>query len=371
MELPTQALDRVLQALSPALAAELDRLVNETRKALEADFQNRLQAAVRDAETAAQSQTKDELERAVQEAQNSVRQQVTEQLQAQFASALEEKSSQLQQLQSESASERARLQEELQRWRIFAEAQRQLAEAASQPEILSRFLRLAEPFAPALAIYISRPDGLALWKSRGQHAFPEIISEQTRDPEIYFKQIVVRGRTVGAVAAAGPGSKPDALDFMLAAIERAIEVFGLKLRAPSPKPPQLIRGPAAAVAASDAGSRSASPPPAQAADEAAAQQIEMRKLARLLVSEIKLYNEPALKEGRTTSNIYERLRKEIDKGRESYNQRLQGAALTSHDYYHDELVRILAGNEEALLGEAYPGPSGAAGAARGAGGANS
>ena len=60
MELKTQALDRVLEALSPALAAELDRLVQETRdlarqetqEAMEQEFQFRIQSAIRETETA-------------------------------------------------------------------------------------------------------------------------------------------------------------------------------------------------------------------------------------------------------------------------------------------------------------------------------
>jgi len=51
MELKTHELERVLEALSPTLAAELDRIVTETRQALEQDFQKRLQAAVREAES--------------------------------------------------------------------------------------------------------------------------------------------------------------------------------------------------------------------------------------------------------------------------------------------------------------------------------
>ncbi len=244
MELRTQALDRVLEALSPALAVEIDRVVSETRQVLEAEFQKRLQAAVREAESATQSRADQELERAVREAQDAVRQEVTQQLQAQFTRAIEEKASQLQQIQSDSAAERTRLQEQAQRWRIFADAQHQLADASSQPEILSRFLKLAEPFGSALAIYTSKADGLALWKRVGQQAFPDIISEETRDPEFYFKQIIVRGRAVGAVAAAGE-YKRDALDFMVSAMERAIEVFGLKLRTPVQKPIQPAK-PAAA-----------------------------------------------------------------------------------------------------------------------------
>ena len=42
MELQTEGVDRVLEALSPTLAAELERVVNETRQTLEAEFEKRI-----------------------------------------------------------------------------------------------------------------------------------------------------------------------------------------------------------------------------------------------------------------------------------------------------------------------------------------
>ena len=138
------------------------------------------------------------------------------------------------QFKNEWSVERTKLQGEVERWRMFAEAQRQLGEASSQPEILSRFLRLGQPFAEGLAVYVTKPDGLGLWKSKGAGAFPEIISQQTTDPDSYFRIISVRGKTVAAICAA-PSFNADALDFLAASLERAIEVFGLKLRTPAPK----------------------------------------------------------------------------------------------------------------------------------------
>jgi chromosome segregation ATPase len=137
------------------------------------------------------------------------------------------------QLKQEWSAERARLQQEVQRWRAFAEAQQQLSDASSQPEILARFLGLAEPFAGSIALYVAKADGLALWKSKGEGAFPHIISQQTTDPESYFRAISVRGKTVGAICAT-PSFKAGELDFLAASLERAVEVFGLKLRAPVP-----------------------------------------------------------------------------------------------------------------------------------------
>jgi hypothetical protein len=171
MELKTQALDRLLEALSPALAAELDRVAAETREALEQEFQKQLQSAVRDAEnevrTAAEAQlnraaadAEAQLNRAVEDARQATRKQVTEQLEAEFKKRLAETTAQL---KSEAAAEREPLQQQLEQWRTFAEIQHQLAEASSQSEILSRFLRLARPFAAGLGVYVTKADGLALW----------------------------------------------------------------------------------------------------------------------------------------------------------------------------------------------------------------
>jgi hypothetical protein len=83
---------------------------------------------------------------------------------------------------------------------------------------------------------------------------------------------------------------------------------------------------------------------------------DARRIARLLVSEIKLYHEQELREGREHSDIYDRLQKEIDLGREAYTHRVPGFVLAAHDYFHEELVRILGENDLSRMGAAYPGP---------------
>src|SRR5438105_657473 len=231
MELKTQALDRLLEALTPALTAELDRVVAETRETLEQEFQKRLQSAVRDAENEVRSAAEAQSNRAVADAREATRKQVAEELEGEFKNRLAETTAQL---KSEAASEREPLQQQLEQWRTFAEIQQQLAEASSQSEILSRFLRLVRPFAARLGVYVIKADGLALWKSRGDGAFPEIISQQTTDPESYFRAITVRGKTVAAVSAMPP-FKPEALEFLSTSLERAIEVYALRLKTPVPK----------------------------------------------------------------------------------------------------------------------------------------
>jgi hypothetical protein len=82
---------------------------------------------------------------------------------------------------------------------------------------------------------------------------------------------------------------------------------------------------------------------------------DARRFARLLVSEIKLYNEPKVKEGRNRSDIYERLRDDIDRSRQMYDKRVAPPVAARHDYFHQELVNTLAEGDPAKLGETYPG----------------
>jgi hypothetical protein len=78
---------------------------------------------------------------------------------------------------------------------------------------------------------------------------------------------------------------------------------------------------------------------------------EARRFARLLVSEIKLYNEEDVEKGRAAKDLGERLKEDIERSREMYEKRISQEIRQQHDYFHDELVRILAdGDDEALGG---------------------
>src|SRR6185295_8733585 len=104
MKLKTQALDRLFEALSPALAAELDRVVQETREGLEEEFGKRLRAAVGDAESVVKGAGDSELRLAVAEAIEATKKKVTEELEAQFQAKLADTTTQL---QEKALSERA------------------------------------------------------------------------------------------------------------------------------------------------------------------------------------------------------------------------------------------------------------------------
>ena len=82
---------------------------------------------------------------------------------------------------------------------------------------------------------------------------------------------------------------------------------------------------------------------------------DARRFARLLVSEIKLYNEKKVIEGREASDLYDRLREAIDRSREMYDKRVQPPVAAKFDYFHYELVNSLAEGDAGRLGGGYPG----------------
>jgi hypothetical protein len=77
---------------------------------------------------------------------------------------------------------------------------------------------------------------------------------------------------------------------------------------------------------------------------------EAKRFARLVVSEIKLYNEAKVNEGRRNKDIYARLKEDIERGRQMYGDRIQPNLKNSTTYFQDELVRILAGGDPSALG---------------------
>jgi hypothetical protein len=77
---------------------------------------------------------------------------------------------------------------------------------------------------------------------------------------------------------------------------------------------------------------------------------EAKRFARLLVSEIRLYNEQAVIEGRQTRDIYRRLKEDIDRSREMFEQRVPAEVRAQSNYFSDELVRILADGDTDALG---------------------
>ncbi|MBA2732028.1 MAG: hypothetical protein H0U54_03945, partial [Acidobacteria bacterium] len=82
---------------------------------------------------------------------------------------------------------------------------------------------------------------------------------------------------------------------------------------------------------------------------------DARRFARLLVSEIKLYNEQKVRDGRLEGDLYERLREDIDRSRQMYDKRVAAPVAARYDYFHQEIVNTLAEGDPGKLGGDYPG----------------
>jgi hypothetical protein len=106
---------------------------------------------------------------------------------------------------------------------------------------------------------------------------------------------------------------------------------------------------AAAMAASAPASTAASSAPEE--DEL---HKKARRFAKLLVEEIKLYNQPRVEEGRQHKDLYDRLKVDIEKSRSTYDKRYAESAVASADYFTQELIRILADNDASLMGAGFP-----------------
>jgi len=157
----------------------------------------------------------------------------------------------------------------------------------------------------------------------------------------------VGGETVAVIYAddatdgprAVPSAWPEVVEVLARHAARCLEVLTMSRTAPQtaavpPKPPAPRTAAPERVAAA----------PRAEDDESA------RRYARLLVSEIKLYHEAAVTEGRHEHNLVERLGSEIERARKLYEERVPIEIRSRADHFGQELVRTLANGDPALLG---------------------
>jgi hypothetical protein len=75
-----------------------------------------------------------------------------------------------------------------------------------------------------------------------------------------------------------------------------------------------------------------------------------QRFARLLVDEIKLYNQAKVAEGRKHKDVYDRLKDDIEKSRATYKKRYGNTVAANGNYFNTELVRSLAEDDSSLMG---------------------
>jgi hypothetical protein len=143
-----------------------------------------------------------------------------------------------------------------------------------------------------------------------------------------------------APVSASPGTSPDESSSTIMFNPAAVAQARQAAAAAAAPPPAAARPAAPAPAA----------PPAALSPESQKAHEDAKRFARLVVSEIKLYNETKVNEGRRAKDLYERLKEDVERGRQMYMDRVAAPIRETTNYFYDELVRILAGGDPSALG---------------------
>lgn len=208
-------------------------------------------------------------------------------------------------------------------------------------------LRFPARQGAVFAAVLEGGDPLVTMSSTGEIA-PEVVALLAHAPEerIALFPIVAGGKPAGLLYAWG--------EPQMAALELLAQAAGLVLPAqPSQvKPAELV------------GIEPAAPAPVPPADKGWSAMaptvrdahLRAQRFARVQVAELRLYRPENVAAGRARRDLYGALRDSIDAARETFRRQFLVPTPGMADYFHEELLRTLAGNEAALLGPEYPGP---------------
>src|SRR3954466_3328959 len=160
----------------------------------------------------------------------------------------------------------------------------------------------------------------------------------TRDAGLWLELLALR-KSGGAAAAPGMAPEHSPAESMISPTEKVVESeiaasAPMAAAAPTPEEPK------------------AHEPVIAPGDEEVHK--KARRFAKLLVDEIKLYNQAKVSEGRENRDLYDRLREDIEKSRATYDKRYGQTPAADGDYFNQELVRILADNDPAIFGDNFP-----------------
>jgi len=141
-----------------------------------------------------------------------------------------------------------------------------------------------------------------------------------------------------------------------APVAQAVSSFSDPFASHAPKhvaaPATMISEPAAVAETASAATAvaPATDPHANLSPEDADLHRKAQRFARLLVDEIKLYNQVKVSEGRKNKDIYDRLKEDIEKSRGTYQKRYGNTAAASVDYFAQEVIRSLAEDDVSFMG---------------------
>jgi hypothetical protein len=296
---------------------------------------------------------------------------------------------------------------------------RALAAAQSPSEVFRGLLEGARLATPRAAIFLVRKNGIKGWGSVGYE--PEVARRQRAygagsgtgwlgrlaashdvtmqrreggglDPE--FGQpaaadavalpIRVKGRSIALLLAERASAEEPWFPGVLAtlvhvarlrldldlALRKLQSVSGGRPAAPAASPPAAapVAAPAAAVADAHAlspleesapAAPAASAAPAAGPAAAADPQLDAaRRFARLVATDIRLYNEEAVMSGRRDGDLARRLAEPLARGRETFRGRFADLGETGRALLQAALVEVLAGGDASLLPDPKSAPAG-------------
>ena len=202
----------------------------------------------------------------------------------------------------------------------------------AQGGVVEACARLGQPASTADPAGLKAPGFAALAPDRAGFAAPLRVGQRT--------VAVLYADDAGAGAPEAPAAWPEALELLARHASVHLEnLTAVRAIAPVPQVEQAARVGTVAQVADDRQSQ------AGGADDDAA-----RRYAKLLVSEIKLYNESTVREGREHRDLRRRLRDEIEHAERTYLDRIPDTVAARRAYFEAELVETLAGGDVAVLG---------------------
>jgi len=261
-----------------------------------------------------------------------------------------------------------------------------IQESASQAEILRHLLEGEARFAGRVALFVVKGGAVNGWQGIGFEDNDAIKTFNLNTAAGLVARAIQGGSPVGGTAAefdagfvttmkapaedncmvlplvvkekvaaiiyADAGAAPEGIldASALTALSRFAAIW-LELTALRKTSPVIAADDAQAAAPAAPGATVAPAAPVSEEDEL---HRKARRFAKLLVEEIKLYNQPKVDEGKLHRDLYDRLKADIEKSRATYDKRYSESAVASANYFTQELVRILADNDISVMGAGFP-----------------
>jgi hypothetical protein len=264
---------------------------------------------------------------------------------------------------------------------------RSLAGASAPIEIFRRLLDAGRSMAPSVSVYLVRQGEISGWTSSGRNPESAEVQKNFRSPldrgwlgrvaasedellerdtaEEYAPERPESVETVGGalrvadrpiaivVFDRAPGESPwhpEGLDLLFAVARQRLELILLNRQLETAQPvlaSEALKRPLSEVEVEVDGPSEIEP--AEPAPDASPEFEAARRYARLVATDIRLYNEEAVVLGRRNGDLAARLDEHLDQGEKTFLQRHGDLGAVGLEILHDAYVQVLAGGDASLI----------------------